>query len=192
MSQTQGNIYFLRFQSLIMRCNSKQSSEGSPHPEVETGHCTGYGLETRGWWDLLQCAEAGQAEEWPLAGRGKVTTIGTAASSGPGRLALSDLVMPWHTLHHQTQLFIPRNVMIYKIQKKNIYLTSVMSFILRHGLQLCSTFWDSSIIFSLLTFMVALQSLSSHIQVSSHSSSSSSKRIFWYQINNKLIRLTRG
>ena len=52
MSQTQGNIYFLRFQSLIMRCNGKQSSEGSPHPEVETGHCTGYGLETRGWLRL--------------------------------------------------------------------------------------------------------------------------------------------
>ena len=180
ISQTQGNIYFLRFQSLIMRCKGKQSSEGSPHPEVETGHCTGYGLETRGWWDLLQCAEAGQAEEWPLAGRGKVTTIGTAASSGPGRLALSDLVMPWHTLHHQTQLFIPSQK--HDDIQKVIYLNSMMLVILRHGAQLCSTFWVSSIIFSLLTFIVALQSLSSHIQVSSHSSSSSSKNIL---ISNK-------
>ena len=41
MSQMQNNIYFLCFQSLIPY-NGKQSSEGSPHPVVETGR---YGLE---------------------------------------------------------------------------------------------------------------------------------------------------
>ena len=137
MSQTQENIYFLRFQSLIMRCNGKQSSEGSPHPEVETGHCTGYGLETRGWLRLAAVLGRLRSGHWLAGGKSQLLALQQALARGGWQS------VTWSC--HDTLYIIRYPDTTFCSQKRDdiqkfVYLNSMMSVILRHGAQQCLIF----------------------------------------------------